>query len=434
MAQHPRIKYAGKSRRGVSTPMLLMCVMAGLLFVVMAVDLAQLSLQRKQMQCGVDAATVSAVDDLMDRRWLYLGPEGSQPDEDFLNALPELQQASAIVEAQTFAASNRVAGKPIELFEEGVFFGYISHPGAGDDNVLAPAGSKAANTISVELTRSKLGDNPPILWLAEQTGLSAIDITVRSRASVATRIHGFHPLPRVTVPIIPLGLFEHRGEGAAPSHAGGSSAVAGDDDRPSQLWWAQGPHDRYTVDPRTGNVSPGKDGIAEMVFRLRGEGNSSSGDDDSHAEARPSALMGFHEDHLDVDEFLRLAVVGAHAGDFARYGGSITLGDDRPALCPAAFSLNSRELSEIWDTLRRAEVFGRPRIWPVVADCSSVMGGKSTVGIIGFVAGCVAHCEMDNNDGSLIVTIQPCLLQTPTALTDGSAQRNPWIGKLLLVR
>ena len=144
--------------------------------------------------------------------------------------------------------------------------------------------------------------------------------------------------------------------------------------------------------------------------------------------------MGFRDEHLDVEEFRRMAIIGANDGELARYGGSITLRDEATALCPADFSMDADELFAMWNILREDQVFGRPRIWPVVANCSSVMGGKPTVGIIGFVAGCVAHCEMDNNDGSLIVTIQPCLLQTPTALTDGLAQRNPWIGKLLLTR
>ena len=38
-------------------------------------------------------------------------------------------------------------------------------------------------------------------------------------------------------------------------------------------------------------------------------------------------------------------------------------------------------------------------------------------------------------DGSLLIVVQPCLLQTPTALTGGdNTPRNPWIGKLLLNR
>ena len=273
--------------------------------------------------------------------------------------------------------------------------------------------------------------------------MDAIDITVRSQASVATRIYGFQPLPRVNVPIVPLGLFRHRGEGGPPGDTHKDSTPEEDDDRPSQLWWAKGPQDNFTVEPRTGDVQWGGDGIAEMVFRVRIKKDASGDDDDddgegksedSHSKARPAVLMGFHDDHLHIDEFHRMAIVGAHAGDLAPYGGSITLRDDAPALCPAKFSSDADELYGIWNILREEEVFGRPRIWPVVANCSSVMGGKPTVGIIGFVAGCVTQCEMNNEDGSLIVTIQPCLLQTPTALTDGLAQRNPWIGKLLLIR
>ena len=424
--------------------MLLMCVMAVLLFIVMAVDLAQLSLQRRQMQFGADAATVAALETLMDRRWLYLGPEGTEPNDELLDALPGMQQLHAFEQAQSIAGGNRVANAPIELLEDFVSFGYIEHPGSGDKTVQQPTAVTASNTISISLTRSKLGNNPPILWMAKQTGLNSIDITVRSQASVATRIHGFQPLPRVNAPIVPLGLFEHCEEGAAPSHASEPPQALGDD-LPSQLWWARGPYDHWIVDPRTGMVEPGhthysssqdgSDGIAEMVFRLKVSDGPTPTGETAHPEARPSAVMGFRSEHLnDIDAFERMTTLGVHMEDLENYGGSITLGDENPALCPAKFAPTSDDLFAIHNALCHPDVLGRPRVWPVVADCSSITPGSSTVGIIGFVAGCVAHCEMDHSDGSLIITIQPCLLQTPTALTDGSTQRNPWIGKLLLVR
>ena len=417
-------------RRGVSTPMLLMCVMAALLFIVMAIDLAQLSIQRREMQFGGDMVSTSAVDVLMDRSYLYLGPAGSQLDTQLLAALPAMQQADAFDKAQTFAASNTVANSPIELREENVTFGYIAYPGAGDKEVTEPS-DIPANTICIELTRSKLGDNPPVLWLAKQTGLASIDINTKSQATVATRIHGFQPLPRVNAPIVPLGLFKHRGEGShAPGHSGASHGNS--DDRPTQLWWAKGPQDQFSVNPVTGQVTLGKDKIAEMVFRLRLEDDENEEPEGGgDARTRPAALMGFHENHLDANDFERMAKTGVQAGDLFAYGGSITTRDDAPALCPCEFELTSQQLNGIYAALRHPDVFGRPRVWPVVADCSSVMG-SSTVGIYGFVAGCVADCQMDGDE--LIVTIQPCLLQTPTALTDGMAQRNPWIGKLLLTR
>ena len=203
---------------------------------------------------------------------------------------------------------------------------------------------------------------------------------------------------------------------------------------PAQIWWAKGPQDSFTVNPKTGDVIGQSDGIAEMIFRVKFKQQSQSGNNEQHnnEDARPSAWLGFHDGHFDTEQFARLSFIGAHAGDFAAYGGKLTLGDEIPPLVSAQFRLSQGELSDFHQVFQSGHLRGKPRLWPVVADCSSAVG-EPTVGIIGFVAGCVVDTGSDA-DGSLLVTIQPCLMQTPTALTGAVAQRNPWIGKLLLVR
>jgi len=425
-----------RQRRGLSTPLLLMGVMSALLFIVMVIDLAQLSLQRRQMQNAADATARAAVPELMDRRWLYLGGPNDHAKIAMLEQMPGRQTAAAIAQAQQFARNNRVAEQVVELPADGVFVGYVDDPTSANPVMHPPGEHRACNSIGIEMTRSKLGGNPPILWLARQTGLDEIDIVVRSQACVDTRIHGFQALEHVHVPIVPLGLFKHPEEGETAAQSGGGNPGDGSsDDLPAQLWWAKGPKDMFTVHPVTGEVLRRPDGIYEMTFRLPadpGPQGGGSGSDEGNGQARRCAMIGFRSLHLSVEQFARLAIEGAGQHDLSAFGGRLTLGDDPPALVPADFALPPREASALCQLFFSRELLGRARIWPVVADCSSAVGAP-TVGIIGFVAGCVVDCVMDR-DGSLLVVIQPCVMQTPTALTGEVAQRNPWIGKLLLVR
>lgn len=424
-----------------------MAVMTALLFTVLVVDLAQLSIQRREMLIGADAATRSAAPELMDRRWLYLGPEGEEfthQKNDHLEHLLEHQAAAAIHQAALFASQNRVAGRPIELEDDGVTLGYVPDPTSGDPSMFSPPAGEACNSIEVALIRSKLKGNPPALWLARQTGWENIDVVVHSQACVDTRIHGFRPLEFVNVPMAPLGLFEHREEDEPHGHSHEHEdhhedhpprgETADDNELPAQLWWALGPQDHFAVDPKHGVVERREDGIAEMVFRLKGEHyqHDPKNEEDPENPPRPCAVVGPSPRHLEMDEFVRMAVLGLHAGDMSYLGGQITLSGEVPALLPCRFQPESDALNTIHDVLLSPRLYGRPRIWPVVADCSSAVG-KPTVGVVGFVAGCVVDCGFEP-DGSLRIVIQPCLLQTPTALTGRMAQRNPWIGKLLIVR
>jgi hypothetical protein len=103
--------------------------------------------------------------------------------------------------------------------------------------------------------------------------------------------------------------------------------------------------------------------------------------------------------------------------------------DEHPLLLCAQYRFSSADLNRICQGLLRTAA--QPRIWPIGANVSTALG-RPAVGIVGFVAGSVVECRTQGND--LVIVVQPCVLQTPTALTDPSAQRNPFIGKLLLNR
>ena len=84
-------------------------------------------------------------------------------------------------------------------------------------------------------------------------------------------------------------------------------------------------------------------------------------------------------------------------------------------------------LEDLMRKLNLTHSFSSPP--PIVPD-----GGGHA--ITHFVAGRVVACEIENADGGgrqLRLTVEPCLLQTGTAILDENAESNPWIGKVQFV-
>lgn len=101
--------------------------------------------------------------------------------------------------------------------------------------------------------------------------------------------------------------------------------------------------------------------------------------------------------------------------------------ENNPPILPAEYTVTTVNVGDYVSAL--TPLIGVPRLFPL-----GEVDTTSSIAIIGFVAGTIVDCRQDPNDDSLLIFVQPCLLQTPTALTRGANLRNPWIGKLLLNR
>lgn len=424
---------------------MLMGLMMAFMFLVLAINLAQLSLQRTEIQSGADATTVSVGSALQDVRWLYQGPEIESPTDEQIAARQELIQQKAAAQflllqqlAMQYASMNEVAGEPIVLDAGDINIGWVADP--TDRNAamtVDPSGS--FNAISIQISRSKSGGNPPLLWMAQQSGLDGIDIRVQSSATVDNRVIGLQPLESTNIPWMPLCVFPNIEdvEFDAMCNSAGGDAYA-------NIWWGRGPVDEAAVNPDLGLVDsePGAaDDIAEFVLRIPTT-EPVGGGTPSDVKKREAALVGFTIGQLDlgmpsdgsVTPFDRICSLGAHAQDLQNFGGLLRLDDGapQPAVLPAKFSLSPEELQHVCEILSNPAVRGKPRIWPVACKVSSTPGDEQA-GVVGLVAGCVVKCEVDG-DGALLVYVQPCLIRTPTALNGVATQRNPWLGKLLIYR
>lgn len=430
-----------KTRKGISTPVLLVTISIALLLTVAAIDLAQLSHQRHQMQIGADAAALAATAKLHDRRWLYLGPDvaGQSVGEQLMMIQPwqDPQLVEAQGEAIRFAAFNQVADRQIVLEENvsndpqgDMMYGFVADPTHEQINGT-PSADGGFNSMMVRASRRKAAGDLPLLWMARQVGMANLEMKVVSQAVLDQRLYGFRPLlmrgttgeltnvTQVPVPILPIAVM--------PNIDDLTMFEEIEDVAPTNLWWAKGPEDNYFVDPFTRQVTPGSDGIAEMVIRI---GTDSSQSATNSVKTRRGALIGFGNGDTSPSAIVFRGLSGLNADELP--GGEINLSNDQnlPTF-PAVYNVSQDDAPAYRTGLINAgpSLIGQPRILPIGAPA----GGSSFV-FGGFVAGAIVDCLQDSGDGSLLLVVQPCLLQTPTALTGGDNPRNPWIGKLLLNR
>jgi hypothetical protein len=219
---------------------------------------------------------------------------------------------------------------------------------------------------------------------------------------------GFRPLPDRPAPLVPIALYD--GAHTADRPAWGKAVPAGKDG------WAR----------TAGNPvwAPGRDGLPEVTVRVGWQKETGDG-----------AVCGFPVRFGDADRrgVLRQIATGVSAADLHAHGGEISLcdGKRKPAHGDPGWCLphdddedekgkgKGKDEDEDEDgdlplgRFRQLARTGEARVWPVFSAFTE--GGEAV--LVGFTAARVVSAEREKGTGAVLLTLQPAVVATPTAVT-----------------
>ncbi len=315
------------------------------------------------------------------------------------------------------AQKNFSVGTPVDLQngEQGdVQIGTIEiSPETGESVFVAD--TERPTTCVVRAARLRSRGNPVALLIRTATGRSSGDAQAFAEASVDNRIIGVQPSDHSPVPALPLAILHTHVDPRRP------------DTWQRQIEMRFGP-DRYGYDAATGSVTPGPDGIPEIVLHTA----SPSADKDDAAKVNLLTIdigNGLHE--ARVASQVKTGWTVKHLKNF----GEEFRTDQGPQTLDADASL----VGPVQDELQ--QLVGQSRICGLYTDhqpTSHTLGHAAIVNLVGIRLLAVE----DASGQTLHITVQPAVIATRTALLTthdaawmsgiSTEKTNPYIYKLFL--
>lgn len=400
------------ARRGLITGVLLLFMVVLIAVIGLALELGLVYHAQIQLQNAADAAALAGAAQLLDDSVLRPGAT--------LDMTEEVQAAQ--LAAISFAHSNIAASQEVTLApnieneaEGDICAGWLLSPGTYQSEFLPWNGVGPCNTLRVRAHRTSQRSNPVPLRIAPLVGIATADVIAEAQATVDQRVYGFRPIGNATAPVVPL----------AALHEGSEEAWLEQSQRPA----TEGDNDRFTVNYRTDAVVKGADGIPEIELRIatsQTSGVTTRGEGDDDTSQRNLGLLWLGGPVVGRATLDRQLLTGLTLDDLAAWGGELSLEANGTRLVPGRADADRG----LVDTFRK--MIGANRVWPLY---SIFTEGDEESGYVltGFAAGRIVSAAEE--DGELIVLVQPSLLITSTALVRQLAPDealNPWIAKLVL--
>ncbi len=396
---------ARQERRGVVSIVLVVGLTTVLAAVALAVNAAWLVYHRNQIRSVCEASALAGVGQMFDQSPIASGLHGRHTSPDALAVLTGRQDARAREQAVRFGALNVVARRPMRLdanwdnnTDGDLVTGWVDDPTALGAPLLRWQGRGPLNSMVVQTGLAKSKSLALSLWAAGMFSFEPVEMTVSARATVDQRVFGFRPAGHVSVPMVPLMI----------QGSGGNAD-------------SQNDADQYRVDPATGRVSRGRDGLAEFTIYL---GTARRGGGSAGVPADETTKI-IHFGKVASGYGLRRQILsGLTAGDLELIGGAVL---QEASAAPSAIGFADATTANL-ASIRRSlsEIVGQKRIWPTGDHGSSAITGFTAARVVGF--------QHKGPMGQLAVVLQPCVLHTCTALVCVEAERNPRIGKVCLTQ
>lgn len=390
------------ARRGVAVAVLLVSLTTVAAIAAVAWNVGHLYLVRDQMRVACEAAALAGAPELLDEGVLRGEP----------NAADDVQAAR--LRAQIVATRNFADGRAVLLDLNwanapagDIVAGFVATPTQVLSPLQAWSGTGPVNSLRVQAHRASWRGNAATLWLGRLFGVVDADVVASARATLDYRVVGFRPTPGAAAPLVPLALDLNAW----------SKQFRNDSQAASQ--------DKYTVDYRAGIVIPGEDGIAELEFRAPLNG-AATGGDTTNSKPLYGLLLN---PAADAAALYRQLLVGVHSADLQVLGGELSIAPGGAVALPTF-----GEFDAAW-VERLIAIRGQTRVWPLGTPMSET-SGSPPVAVENFVAAVLVDARIDtvNQPPAIVVTLQPALLATSTALIRDGAAGNPFIAKLMVTQ
>lgn len=399
MTRHP-LRNRRTDRRGLSAGILLVAMTLIVAVVGLAFNVARLSLAERQLRGGCEAAALAGAAELLDEHVL-MGTE--YPADDAL---------AARYVAQLYAARNGIDQRPVVLdFNPAndprgdLVVGWVDNPSDLRSPLRPWTGAGPINCLEVTAPAIRARGTALPLWAGRMLGLAEADVVVRARATLDPRLVGFRPEPHVKVPVLPLVVTAEVWHAQAAASAGSEN-------------------DRYTVDPATGRILTGADGVVEVTLFVP---QDPMPDDQTAPDVMAAAFAP--PAGWSLEAFATQLREGLSQADLARLGGELLATRDAPLEVPAA-----TVPLDAWTAVLPG-VAGVNRVWPVGQTASGEATNPGTAQITEFVAGRLVDIRWRTGDKpGLELIVQPSVLASSSAVVAPGHEPNPWIAKLQLTR
>jgi hypothetical protein len=383
-----RFGCARRGRRGVVALLVIVAAVAILAIGSLALNASWLSGHKLELRRACEAAALAGAAQLLD-------PAPDAGDDEAAAA----RVAAATAQARAFFAANSSAVLKTGGPDPDVVAGWCADPTLPGQTLSAWTGAGPVNALFVRGVRRRSNGQAVGLLFGGLFSIHDAEPADAAVASMDQRVYGFRPVQFVTVPLVPL-------LAATTTVQWPSSVPAAAGDLP----------DNHSIDPHTRTVSAGPDSVPEITLRIPLAGGSLAAD----RVTGGWLLLGGDADYTAIP---RQITAGVNSDDLAGLGGELALSAGGSLDVPAALTPDASQATALQAALLASR--GQPRVWP--------LGSLSTGGscqVTGFAAGCVVDCTVTAD--ALEIVVQPCTIQTCTALLRSGTARNPWIGKLIL--
>ena len=371
---------AGRRRRGFTVSTFL--VIATPMFVLMiglAVEVALVNVTRERLQGAADAAALAAAAELLD------------PDTLMPAAVvdPTTAQQNANAAALLYSNLNVGIGRPLTYLSNSpilVVFANVADP-TDRYSPLGPVdAANPCNTVVVTIERSQRLKNPVPLRLGPFLGILPGNVVATARGTLDRRVYGVRPIGALPCPVVPLAV-SAAGNATSWTTQATSAAVSG-------------VNDVATVNPTTGAVTPGPDGVPEVTL--------------STTTNLAVLSLGTTAPATQMEQ-------GVYVSDLEAYGGALALSETGVLTVPTT-TLDGGTLSS-----SLTSIIGVNRVWPLYDASQSTLGGGTAV-LVGFASAHVVSAS------STTILVQPSIFPTASALVRPGQPLNPYVGKLGLTR